>query len=70
MAYRLYVVEHLSFEQIYHHNINLQVLWIFSKEKEKTGKEKIVHEGYANRTLENWAAFSFPLDLPISITFF
>ena len=29
----------------------------------------IVHVGYAKRTLENWATFSFPRCLSISITF-
>ena len=29
----------------------------------ETGKEKIVHVGYAKRTLENWATFSFPRSL-------
>ena len=41
-----------------------------SKEKEKTGKEKIVNVGYAKRALENCATFSFPRSLSISITFF
>ena len=40
------------------------------KEKYKFGKEKIVHVGYAKRTLENWAAFSFPRRLSISVTSF
>ena len=40
------------------------------KRKIKTGKEKIVHVGYAKRTLENWATFSFPRCLSISLTFF
>ena len=40
------------------------------KRKIKTGKEKIVHVGYAKRTLENWATFSFPRSLSISIIFF
>ena len=58
--------EYLSFGQIYHQNINLQILEIFSKEKQKTRKEKIVHVGYPKRTLENWATFSFPRGLSIS----
>ena len=40
------------------------------KEKYKFGKEKIVHVGYAKRTLENWATFSFPRRLSISVTSF
>ena len=32
---------------------------IFSKEKEKIGKQKTVHIGYAKRTLDKWTAFSF-----------
>ena len=40
------------------------------KRKIKTGKEKIVHVGYAKRTLENWATFSFPRSLSISPTIF
>ena len=35
-----------------------------------TWKEKIVHLGYAKRTLENWATSSFPRSLSISIFFF
>ena len=50
--------------------MNLQILWVFSKEKWKTGKVKIVHVGYAKRTLENWVTFSYPRSLSISVTFF
>ena len=32
--------------------------------------EKIVHVGYAKRTLENWATFSFPQSLSISVIIF
>ena len=56
--------------EIYHQNINLLHLQIFSKEKLKTGNEKIVHVGYAKRKLENQATFSFPRSLSIYITFF
>ena len=31
---------------------------------------KIVHVGYAKRTLENWVTFSYPRSLSISVTFF
>ena len=43
---------------------------MFTKEKEKTRKEKIVHVGYAKRRLENWAIFSYPRSLLVSITCF
>ena len=36
----------------------------------KTWKEEIVHVGYANGTLENWATFSIPQSLSIYVTFF
>ena len=39
------------------------------KRKIKTGKEKIVHVGYAKRTLENWDTFSFPRSLSVYVTF-
>ena len=39
------------------------------KRKRKTGKEKIVHVGYAKRTLENWATVSFPRSLSVYMTF-
>ena len=42
----------------------------FSKEKEKTRKEKIVDVGHAKRTLENWATFNFPRSLPLPVIYF
>ena len=39
--------------------MNLQILQIFSKEKSKNEKKKIVHVGYTKPMLENWATFSF-----------
>ena len=38
--------------------------------KEKTGKKKIVHAGYAKRTLENWATFSFQWAITLCHIFF
>ena len=40
------------------------------KRKVETGKDKIVHEGYATRTSENRASFSFPWGLFFLVTLF
>ena len=71
ICYKLYAIEHLSFLANLPPEYKLaNYLNIFSKEKEKTGKEKIVDVGHAKRTLENWATFNFPRSLPLSVTFF